>query len=155
MTQEEKEILIKDISGRLLYGLKCKVDNTIPPIPSADDYRNGSVREIIEVTGIETDPDYECVLTDDTECVLIRVIPYLRSMSSMTEKEKEELKALCDKDLSEFAGHIMKGHGLSRDGLYMFDKLRQLDWLNKKMFDYRGLIPRGLAIEAPEGMYEF
>jgi hypothetical protein len=28
------------------------------------------------------------------------------------------------------------------------------DWLNKKMFDYRGLIPMGLAIEAPEGMYE-
>ena len=27
------------------------------------------------------------------------------------------------------------------------------DWLNKKMFDYRGLIPKGLAIEATEGMY--
>jgi hypothetical protein len=28
-----------------------------------------------------------------------------------------------------------------------------LDWLNKKMFDYRGLIEKGLAIEAPKGMY--
>ena len=128
MTQEEKEILIKDISGRLLYGLKCKVDNTIPPRPSADDYRNGSVREIIEVTGICTAPDYECVLTDDTECVLIRVIPYLRKMSTMTEEEEIIF--------------------INKQGYDIYD------WLDKNMFDYRGLIPKGLAIEAPEGMYD-
>ena len=29
------------------------------------------------------------------------------------------------------------------------------DWLNKNMFDYRGLIDKGLALEAPEGMYKF
>jgi len=28
-------------------------------------------------------------------------------------------------------------------------------WLNKKMFDYRGLIPMGLALEAKEGMYDW
>jgi hypothetical protein len=27
------------------------------------------------------------------------------------------------------------------------------DWYNKNHFDYRGLIEIGLAIEAPEGMY--
>jgi hypothetical protein len=80
--------------------------------------------------------------------------PYLRPMSSMTDEEKEELKALCDEDLSEFAGHIMKGHGLSRDGLYMFDKLRQLDWLNRHHFDFRGLIDKGLAIEIDNETYE-
>ena len=139
MTQEEKEILIKDISGRLLYRLKCKVDNTIPPIPSADDYRNGSVKEIIEVTGICTDPDYECVLTDDTECVLIKVIPYLRPLSSMTNEEREEY--------IQFIGEI--------DGCaYFIDPISQMDWLNKHHFDYRGLIEMGLAIEAPEGMYD-
>ena len=38
--------------------------------------------------------------------------------------------------------------------LYPFwDNVRLIDWLNKKMFDYRGLIPMGLALEAPEGMY--
>lgn len=140
MTQEEKQLLIKDISGRLLYGLKCKVDNTIPPIPSADDYRNGSVREIIEVTGIETDPDYECVLTNDTECVLIRVIPYLRSISTMTESERSEYKVLTS------------GFGFTE--FYKASNVL-IDWLNKKMFDHHGLIPKGLAIEAPEGMYEF
>jgi hypothetical protein len=36
-----------------------------------------------------------------------------------------------------------------------FSKLAKVtDWLNKKMFDYRGLIPMGLALEAPEGMYK-
>lgn len=33
-------------------------------------------------------------------------------------------------------------------------KIDLFDWLNKKMFDYRGLIPKGLAEIAPEGMYE-
>ena len=29
-----------------------------------------------------------------------------------------------------------------------------LDWLNKHHFDYRGLIEKGLALNAPEGMYK-
>lgn len=148
MTKEEKELLIKDISGRLPYGLKCKVDNTIPPIPSADDYRNGSVREMIEVTGIDTDPDYECVLTDDIECVLIRVIPYLRSLSSMTESERKEFD-----DLSKFDEDVWMGNhkvGFPKNVRIMS---KCVDWLNKNMFDYRGLIPKGLAIEAKEEMY--
>jgi hypothetical protein len=33
--------------------------------------------------------------------------------------------------------------------------IKYIDWLNEHYFDYRGLIERGLAIEAPEGMYKF
>jgi len=130
MTQEHKELLIIDISGRTPYGLKCKVDNTIPPCPSADDYRNGVVSDIIEVTGIETDKGYECVFDKDGDCVLEKVIPYLRPMSSMTDEEEDEYEIIIRSSLTT---HI--------------------DWLNKNMFDYRGLIPKSLAIEAPEGMY--
>ena len=63
--------------------------------------------------------------------------PYLRPMSSMTEEEKEEYHKLCD----------------NYYGIY-FDSVESIDWLNKNMFDYRGLIEKGLAIEAPEGMYK-
>ena len=58
-------------------------------------------------------------------------LPYLRPMSSMTEEESTEY--------SRFS--------LSRYNTECFD------WLNKHHFDYRGLIKLGLALEAPEDMY--
>ena len=39
-------------------------------------------------------------------------------------------------------------------GSTLFDEVG-FDWLNAHHFDYRGLIPKGLALEAPEGMYKF
>ena len=63
------------------------------------------------------------------------VKPYLRPMSSMTEEELE------------------KYDDLEWDADFEHLSLPLLDWLNKKMFDYRGLIPMSLALEAPEGMY--
>ena len=59
------------------------------------------------------------------------VKPYLRPMSSMTEEEYQEF-----------------GYDVLRY------TPRELDWLNEHHFDYRGLIEKGLAIEAPEGMYK-
>lgn len=56
---------------------------------------------------------------------------YLRPMSSMTEEESYEWT-----------------HTWIMDTTY-----EKYDWLNKKMFDYRGLIPKGIVLEAPEGMY--
>ena len=58
-------------------------------------------------------------------------IPYLRPMSSMTEEEYQEF-----------------GYDVLRY------TPREFDWLNAHHFDYRGLIEKGLAIEAPEGMYK-
>ena len=59
-----------------------------------------------------------------------RFIPYLRPLSSMTEEEDFIYSQLPD-------GHI-----------------DEYDWLNAHHFDYRGLIPMGLALEASEGMYK-
>ena len=58
--------------------------------------------------------------------------PYLRPMSSMTEDEGVELDNTV----------IMGNYG------------DDADWLNAHHFDYRGLIKKGLALEAPEGMYK-
>ena len=63
----------------------------------------------------------------------INIKHYLRSMESMTDDEYEEL---CSMRLTKFIGDS-----------------KEIDYLDKKMFDYRGLIPMGLALEAPEGMY--
>lgn len=63
-------------------------------------------------------------------------IPYLRPMSSMTEKETEEYKQFLE-DIEGYA--------------YSIDCVPQIDWLNAHHFDYRGLIEKGLALEAKEG----
>ena len=71
--------------------------------------------------------------------------PYLRQMSSMTEEEKLQLSkyACIGEDLNgEFIDEVQRK-----------DCAAYIDWLNKHHFDYRGLIKKGLAIEAPEGMY--
>lgn len=57
---------------------------------------------------------------------------YLRPMSSMTEEEEKEFQ------------EIKLSYHFDEDSYILFD------WLNKKMFDYRGLIPMGLAIEVTE-----
>lgn len=60
-------------------------------------------------------------------------LPLLRPMSSMTDEEYDEL---CECTKSKFIGDS-----------------KEIDWLNKHHFDYRGLIEKGLALEAKEGMY--
>ena len=59
--------------------------------------------------------------------------PYLFPMSSMTEEQKKEYKQFLE-DIDGYA--------------YSIDCVPQIEWLNKNYFDYRGLIPLGLAIDA-------
>ena len=128
MTQEDKELLLKDLCSRLPYGVIC------------NDNRHGSGR----VTNIDITPDdieqkngkVVVYYFDFDECgELKNCKPYLRPLSSMTEEEFDKYEEL------EWSGDF---EHLS---------LPLLDWLNKNMFDYRGLIEKGLALEAPEGMY--
>ena len=74
-----------------------------------------------------------------------RFIPYLRPMSSMTEEEKKEFQAChCVYDLHPDFQPMMCN---------IANEQNMFDWLNKHHFDFRGLIEKGLALEAPEGMY--
>ena len=74
---------------------------------------------------------------DDNAFDLSQIKPYLRPMSSMTEEERNSVE--------NWNWNIG-----SRDNE---SALAYFDWLNKKGFDYRGLIQMGLALEAPEDMY--
>ena len=126
MAQEEIQLLLKDLSARLMYGVMCQVDD------GAAGLNDGKL--------IEIDISRELIRFDDDgywDAYIDDVKPYLRPMSSMTEEEREELKQVALVDNEGVPGDIPA----------------YIDWLNKKMFDYRGLIPMGLALEAPEGMY--
>lgn len=121
MTQEEKELIFKDLCSRLPYHVKVKVW-----------LKDGTTEEGV----LDLEHNYGDVLRDAfyyNEIVDIK--PYLRPMSSMTEEEFDKYEEL------EWAGDF---ENLS---------LPLLDWLNAHHFDYRGLIEKDLAIEAPEGMY--
>ena len=131
MTQEDKELLLKDLVARLPYGVIC------------NDNRHGSGR----VTYIDITPDdieqkngkVVVYYFDFDECgELKNCKPYLRPMSSMTEEEKKEYELL--------ANHCI----VTSIGFIHLEAAPLTDWLNAHHFDYRGLIPMGLAIAVTE-----
>ena len=125
MTQEEKDLLLKDICARLPYGVKIHIDS---------EFLREKGWDIQTVVGI--DFSLKIVLAEHNWYLPLKIKPYLRPMSSMTEEEKETHECFFDED-----------------GLLNCSVDPYLDWLNANHFDYRGLIPMGLALEAPEGMY--
>ena len=127
MEREDKEILLRDLSARLPYGVVCK-GVTVDINVIKDEYENR------EVGGLLTNIGYDyCTLGIMTECELSTIKPYLRPMSSMTEEEKETYEMF-----------------FNEDGLLNTSVDTYLDWLLENHFDYRGLIPMGLAIEVTE-----
>ena len=73
-------------------------------------------------------------------------LPYLRPMSSMTKEEKNEYRHML--------GATLNSEGESIMFVYEEDFSLVIDWLNAHHFDYRGLIDKGLALEASKNMYK-
>jgi hypothetical protein len=72
---------------------------------------------------------------------VVLVKPYLRPMSSMTEEEKEEIDDYLNKSIE---GKLI---GLGGRVVWL------TDYYLSHHLDYRGLIGKGLALEANKGMY--
>ena len=132
MTQEDKQLLLKDLSARLPYGVKIELTWWIM---SEGTYINTTL-----------EPDHiEQLLNDeygDTE-----IKPYLRPLSSMTEEEFDDMFNKLYSAQEEFFKNCSNTDTIGK--IIANDSVRY-DYLNKKMFDYRGLIPKGLAIEVTE-----
>jgi hypothetical protein len=149
MTQEEKELLVKDLCARQLYGVKLYVD--------------GNVKTLLN---IEQDVDrfnqhkiyYTVDFIDDygnfNFCSINEIKPYLRQLSSMTEEERKDFEKAARKDIDIALNEVNRQHKSKLDQyaplLLAYNKF---DWLNAHHFDYRGLIQIGLALEAPKDMY--
>ena len=142
MTQGEKPLLIKDLCARLPYGVKFHF------YPGKDD----KGKETID-TAISYDGDYQCVETNIEGFNVKNIKLYLRPMSSMTEEERKELSIILNYEFyvdDDFA--LVAEDDRHRIRIDLMEKY--IDWLIAHHFDYRGLIPMGLALEAPEGMYK-
>ena len=152
MTQEEKELLLKDLCGRLPYGIKIQLKNTYhyhcDKMCNIGDFTIDEIKSIDKkgeyIKIYHNDPlDYEWYI-DDIEIEDIK--PYLHSMSSMTEEELNQLK--------ELGGSIIF-YSTEKNTWSIYSHGPEVyDWLNAHHFDYRGLIEKGLAIEAPENIYK-
>ena len=122
MRQEDKEFLLKDICARLPYGVKV---NTIQGDFTLLGLTNERVFTTCEVEGCHNDFPIECIK------------PYLFPLSSMTEEQYDEL--YIDSRVKNDSIDILDALANDMDAI---------DWLNKNHFDYRGLIEKGLAIDA-------
>lgn len=124
MTPEDKKLLVKDLCCRLPY-------NVVINCTEEDDERT----------------NFNCFLTasilGDIMTVPMWICkPYLRPMSSMTEAELKEFISITENVL--VVGEKLSTVILSNDAT---------DWLNAHHFDYRGLIEKGLALKAVDGIY--
>ena len=140
MTKEEKHIVFKTLCMLLPYKPKVHIEHDAfydelehPILDSV-----GSLGNLLH-SGIE-------------------IKPYLRSLSSMTHEEKAELDKMYRFNISVDEikiWHHSEGYWDDDTECSSEDYIKLFDWLNKHHFDYRGLIDKGLAIEAPNEMYKF
>ena len=144
MTQEDKKLLVKDLCARLPYKPKFGIGSS--KLCNYDLVEiNINKRKVLYGHGLYTD--------------LEKIKPYLRPISSMTQGEWEEMTALIYPH-----GRVNRNPDnknelllwLSVEGNEMPIILMEyvFSWLNAHHFDYRGLIEKGLALEAPKEMYK-
>jgi hypothetical protein len=139
MIQEDKELLLQqDLCGRLPYGVKIETEYftkaTLVEIRKNISY--GACKDLLvtyDISGEET--PYQ---SEQRSSTISKIKPYLFPLSSMTEEQKIIYGDLCYAVI----------HSLAWDMQAALNEL--IDWLNKNHFDYRGLIEKGLAIDATE-----
>lgn len=141
MTQENKQLLLKDLCERLPYGVICHY-NCVIPIGGIE-LRKANCKDVLKGI-VPTHDGHICFMVgiDRVNALEDDIKPYLRPMSSMTEEE-----------ISEFQKRLKIIQDVEQT-LHFCNTVESIDWLNAHHFDYRGLISMGLALEVPEGMYK-
>ena len=129
MTQEHKDLLLKDLCARLPYFTKVQIKN-----------------EIVVLDSICDDDGYHFnFIGNDKEGVTIEQIkPYLFPISGMTEEQKVEYDKMSELDIDYTITQI------KNDSLIWTSGLNRFNWFLKNHFDVYGLIPMGLAIDATD-----
>lgn len=127
MTQEQKNLLLKDLCGRLNTNLVCSIYRV-------DDYGVGYRDEILHGY-CKGDIWYEFYFDEDCGIGIdnvSKIKPYLFPLESMSDEQKQEYQHITER--------------------WMYDSSYSIsdstDWLDINHFDYRGLIPMGLAKDA-------
>lgn len=126
MTQEEKQLLLKDLCARLPYGVKIHINSYVEEQNQMQLFDVNLEGETIGVGNEKWAFRAIPIIDDEDETKVIK--PYLRPMSSITVKERKEL--------SNYENSVQR-----------------TDFFYSHHIDCRFMIEEGLALEAPEGMY--
>lgn len=118
MTQEQKDLLLKDLCARLPYAVKGLVTF------NGNHFMTQHQVEDRTIDGKLYDrfAEFQSSWYDN-----VKIKPYLFPMSSMTWEQECQYREVIASSLNHYEVY---------------------DWLNKNHFDYRGLIEKGLAIDA-------
>ena len=150
MTQEQRELLLKDICSRASNGgyVKVSIESTVG---------FGKDCVVVDIHNLSN-------FVETTDFNLENAKVYLRPMQSITDKEIQEIR---DKLNSSCTGvKIDKDNFEKFNDIVWFTNMMTyecvsnnmmdivIDYLDKHMLDHRNLIGKGLAIEAPEDMYK-
>lgn len=126
MTQKDKELLLQDLCSRLPYGVILQCCGLV-----------GEELRTITKEGLIND-DYD----------IDEVKPYLFPLSSMTEEQYYELQNYSSDDCLEHMELVRILRNCTDFTHWPLYAYRVIDWFHKNHFDYRGLIPMGLAKDA-------
>jgi hypothetical protein len=139
MTQEQKELLLKDLCARLPYGVKCEVYNCI-----------GVLDEVTTLYGVGVTYSNG----QDTTCRIDECKPYLFPLSSMTDEMLEELNAngfFKYRDTIANVSHLESKNGINEE-IYTYIDIECISFLieyfHSHHIDYKGFIEKNLAIDA-------
>ena len=138
MKQEDKELLLQDLCSRLPYGVKVLYKHSVFDI----DYISSMYEEV------------HLDIVDNYTIGISEVKPYLFPMSSMTEEQTEEIHNLIYQGVSESVDETKEWLKIRKENdlrpitlTYILSYKLVIDWFCKNHFDYRDLIPKGLAID--------
>ena len=136
MTKEEKQLLLIDLCARLPYGVIVKENDGV----------NENDNKLLDIDMFDGCINYDYIIED--------IKPYLRSMESITEEEKDELYTNIEwcADIDENGNFIIYKYTGSK--IYRSTITGYVSWLLAHHFDFNNLIEKGLALEAPDGMYK-
>lgn len=160
MKQEYRDLLLKELCTRLAYGVKVNAPFTTNKNENAKGYKINSINfrviewtptlfgekkqrnGIIIETFIEKYNEY-CAMDLELNNDIEKVKLYLFPLSSMTEEQKEEVEDKLIFPNNSNGGWIEILNNDKYNIPFWF-----IDFCNKNHLDYRGLIEKGLAIDA-------
>lgn len=125
MTQEQKDLLLKDLCARLPYGVKGQYLNSDDPLLKAVRISYGSLSKS------------DGMVMDGS------LVPWLFPLSSMTEEQKQEYTYIVNYISPDDTENWKEGEFIYVE---QFSQLMHFYHINH--LDYMGLIPMGLAIDA-------
>ena len=144
MTKEEKELLLKDLCCRLSYGVHIHTDHyeekvLEPYYLDQFDVLNPKpyLRPMSSISG--------------AECILFRETTGLRIDKTEVIHPKTGKPVSYVSITNDYSDNPDTSSLVEIDGSVIY---KAMDFLNAHHLDYRNLIGKGLALEAPEGMYK-